>query len=81
MEKKLIVIDAERECYSPHDFFSRFQKKETLTVGDLLSVLEGLDEDTPVILRHDGGYSYGGFRFDRIHEAVLDPVSEDIDYI
>lgn len=32
---------------------------ETLTVGELLALLEDYDEDTPIYLRNDGGYTYG----------------------
>lgn len=31
----------------------------TLTVGELIRVLSGYDEDTPVYLRNDNGYTYG----------------------
>lgn len=32
---------------------------ETLTVGELIALLEDYDEDTPIYLRNDGGYTYG----------------------
>lgn len=31
----------------------------TLTVGELIAALEQFDEDTPVYLFNDGGYTYG----------------------
>ena len=32
---------------------------ETLTVGELIELLQDYDEDTPIYLRNDGGYTYG----------------------
>lgn len=32
---------------------------KTLTVGELIEILAEYDEDTPVYLRNDGGYTYG----------------------
>lgn len=31
----------------------------TMTVGDLIHFLEMFDEDAPIYLRNDGGYTYG----------------------
>ena len=31
----------------------------TLTVGELIRILSDYDEDTPVYLRNDNGYTYG----------------------
>ena len=31
----------------------------TLTVGELIELLSDYDEDTPVYLRNDNGYTYG----------------------
>ena len=30
-----------------------------MTVGELIAALQEYDEDTPVYLRNDGGYTYG----------------------
>ena len=32
---------------------------KTLTVGELIDLLSDYDEDTPVYLRNDNGYTYG----------------------
>lgn len=54
MKNRLFVI-AEREGYSPE------QIRETMTVGELTNYLmENFDEDMPIYLSHDGGYTYGG---------------------
>lgn len=47
-------IEANRTCYGAQDV------RSTMTVGELIALLEEFDEDTPVILSHDNGYTYGG---------------------
>ena len=49
-----LYINANRTGYSP------CQIQHTMTVGELIAALEEFDEDTPVLLKHDGGYTYGG---------------------
>lgn len=56
-----VIIEAERTGYEPE------QCGETMTVGELIELLEGYDEDTPVYLSHDNGYSYGA-----INECNID---------
>lgn len=36
------------------------QIRRTMTVGELISFLSDFDEDTPVYLSFDNGYTYGG---------------------
>lgn len=50
---KALFIDAKRMGYCPR------QCGKTLTVGELISILEDFEEDRPVYLRHDEGYTYG----------------------
>lgn len=60
-----LMIAAEREGYSTD------QIRNTMTVGELIAYLEQFDEDEPVYLSHDRGYTYGGItedRFDEIEE-------------
>ncbi len=49
-----LIFEARREGYNIG------QIKNTLTVGELIDLLEGFDYDTPVYLSHDNGYTYGG---------------------
>ena len=53
-----LIIEANREGYAID------QIRRTMTVGELISMLEQYDEDTPVYLGHDrqsyGFYTYGG---------------------
>lgn len=53
MRTKYLKIEVSRDAYSQEDI-------STMTVGELISLLKYYDEDLPVILSHDNGYTYGG---------------------
>ena len=44
------------------------QIKKTMTVGELMDFLGNYDEDTPVYLSFDSGYTYGGVTESRFEE-------------
>ena len=44
------------------------QISRTMTVGELISFLEDYDEDTPIYLSFDNGYTYGGIIEARFEE-------------
>lgn len=44
------------------------QIRRTMTVGELISFLSDFDEDTPVYLSFDNGYTYGGVTEGRFEE-------------
>lgn len=48
-----LFIRGNRNGYAPD------QCGRTFTVGELIAMLEEFDEDTPVYLCNDGGYTYG----------------------
>lgn len=48
----MIFINTNHSGYAPE------QCGKTLTVGELISILEDFEEDCPVYLRHDNGYTY-----------------------
>ena len=52
---KLIII-ANRDSYSTKDIYN------TMTVGDLKAFLEDLEDDTPIYLSFDSGYTYGALK-------------------
>lgn len=52
MEK--LILSTRREGYGID------QVQTTMTVGELIAFLEDYDEDTPVFLSFDNGYTYGG---------------------
>ena len=58
---KRLMISAMRESYGKDDV-------RTMTVAELIAALEEFDEDAPVILSHDSGYTYGGIRYDLMEE-------------
>ena len=65
--KHAIYINGNRNGYSPA------QTGRTLTAGELIAILEEFDEDRPIYLRNDNGYTYGS-----ITERDIS-ASEDID--
>jgi len=52
---KLIII-ANKDSYSTNDI------RYTMTVGDLKAFLEDLEDDTPIYLSFDSGYTYGALK-------------------
>ena len=62
-----VYIDSRRDGYSPS------QCHGTMTVGELIDILSQYDEDQPVYIRNDNGYTYGN-----ITERTIIP-SEDLE--
>lgn len=58
----MLMIETLREGYGTD------QVRRTMTAGDLIEVLSEYDEDTPVYLSFDRGYTYGGITRERIEE-------------
>lgn len=48
-----VFIEGRRNGYSPE------QCGRTMTVGELIEFLEQFDEDAPIYLNNDNGYTYG----------------------
>lgn len=44
------------------------QIRNTMTVGELISFLSDYDEDAPIYLSFDNGYTYGGINQGRFEE-------------
>lgn len=53
MKTNPLFINANNNGYEPS------QCGSTLTVGELIEILSYFEEDQPVFLRFDNGYSYG----------------------
>ena len=68
----VLTIEGRRDTYSASDC-----AKNTITVGELISVLERYDYDLPVIINNDNGYTYG-----EIHESTIEEsdVVDDDEY-
>lgn len=67
MEK--LILSTLREGYGTD------QVRTTMTVGELIAFLEDYDEDTPVFLSFDNGYTYGGItesRFEMDYDGEED---------
>lgn len=48
------------------------QIRRTMTVGELISFLSDFEEDTPVYLSFDNGYTYGGITEGRFRDDEED---------
>lgn len=72
--KTYIKINVHSKAYGPEDLFEK-----TLTVGDLIDTLEDYDEDLPVILSFDRGYSFGPISDQDIDEEELDEDDDEDD--
>lgn len=66
---KLIIV-ANRDSYSTNDIYN------TMTVGDLKTFLEDLEDDTPIYLSFDGGYTYGALKENRMEIEYEDEEEE-----
>ena len=64
--EKVLTLNTHRTCYGIS------QLGTTLTVGDLISLLQEFDEDTKVCFSNDNGYTYG-----EINEYDLQLESEE----
>lgn len=73
-----LILNTSRDAYSPEDV-------RTMTVGDLIEILQDLDPDLRIITGHDrnrsgGWYTYGGITLGDIIEGEdLDECMEDED--
>lgn len=58
----LLIYETFREGYGID------QIKNTMTAGEIIRFLEDFNEDTPVYLSFDNGYTYGGIAERRFEE-------------
>lgn len=58
-----LFIEGRRTGYSPE------QIKDTMTVGELINYLSDFDEDMPVMLKNDNGYTYGSITYESFEES------------
>ena len=52
--RKALFINGNRSGYSPAQI-----ENQTMTVGDLIAMLEDFDPDSLVFISNDNGYTYG----------------------
>lgn len=55
------------------------QIRRTMTVGELIDFLGNYDEDTPIYLSFDNGYTYGGITEDCFEERYEEERDEEDD--
>lgn len=55
------------------------QIRRTMTACELIEFLSNYDEDTPVCLSFDNGYTYGGITEDRFEEDYEEDNDEEDD--
>lgn len=60
---EFLKMDARRDAYSPTQLGS------SITVGELIEVLQGYDENLPVFTSHDDGYTFGDISEDDFEVA------------
>lgn len=63
---KYLFIEGRREGYAPS------QIENTMTVGELIDYLTQFDEDTPVLLNNDRGYTYGSIDYNSFSDTCED---------
>lgn len=73
MSKQVLIIEAKREGYSIEQAEN---ERESITVGELISLLEDFDEGTKVYISNDNGYTYGSVTEYRIREEWVDEDDE-----
>lgn len=52
---EFLRIETSRDAYGPDDVANK-----TMTIGELIEILSMYDEDKPIILSFDNGYTFGG---------------------
>lgn len=68
-----LMIEGRREGYGPD------QLRKTMTVGELMDYLSQFDEETPVILTNDNGYTYGSITYDSFMDGNFDEDGNPVD--
>lgn len=70
---QILSIDGRREGYAPS------QIRSTMTVGELIDYLSQFDEDLPVMINNDNGYTYGSIDYDSFREEDDEDEGDDWD--
>lgn len=75
MGKQVVKIDACNTAYSIGQLLEN-RCKQVMTVAELIAELEQYDDDAPVVLVFDGGYTYGSIAAFDIEEDVINEEEE-----
>lgn len=68
----VLMIDGRRNDYSANNLVNK-----TMTVGELVSYLDGFDSDMPVLLSNDNGFTYGKITENGIWEEEVEEDEEE----
>ena len=63
----VLMIDGRRDCYSGSDLIGK-----TMTVMELRSYISCYDDDTPIMICNDNGYTYGKITGASIREEEIE---------
>lgn len=64
--KTFLTIEATREAYSLKGL------DPTMTVGEMIEYLQQFDEETPIVISNDCGYTYGALNIYSFKELELE---------
>lgn len=70
MERQIVKIDASNTAYSVEQLLDN-RSKQVMTVAELIAELEQYDDDAPVVLVFDSGYTYGCISAFDIEDDVI----------
>ena len=68
---EILLIEAKRQGYSID------QCGKTMTTGELINWLEQYDENTPIYISNDNGYTYGSIKDYDIREDYTEEDEEE----
>ncbi len=72
--KQVVIIEARREGYSVEQ---AEDERKAITVGELMQMLEDMDEDAKIYVSNDNGYTYGSVTEYRIRWEWVESGDDD----
>ena len=72
-KKSVLVLEAHRNCYDLD------QLGDTMTIGQLIDLLQNYDPDTIICTSHDNGYTFGEIERWDFEEKTFEIDDEDED--
>lgn len=71
--QKRVIINATNTGYAPR------QIRKTMNVGEMKALLEEFNDDSPIYLSFDNGYTYGGLGQHSFEEECIDDGTDEDD--
>lgn len=72
--RQVVIIEARREGYSVEQ---AEDERKAITVGELMQMLEDMDEDAKIYISNDNGYTYGSVTEYRIRWEWVESGDDD----